>query len=434
MQAGGVSRVRFRENTTQGPAESGERQPQRARTVGQLEWGKQIIRERSRKRADLMAEIAECDVLQGVVVYLDGFLGPYSNLSLNNKIMSLGGRVCWDASHATHVVCTNLAAAKRALIHSGKDKRLYVLPEWVVECERQGTHLRTDDFLLITKSKPSIRHHLSSAARQSPQKQKDQDILRLIAPLHRPSDLGVILTQTNAQTSLGTSGDSSNSQEDDRSQDDCRIISPEELLLASQLLTQAEEDFEAIRQLLEKQRAPRLPPQHPSKSETLSSSRSITKPTPVLSTIGRHGSKTTFIQTPTSSQQFTTTGPRRPSLISPPPRQTVDFTKRSLKPDHIRITDNPKETTATMDELSSDLDTWDCSIDVLDNEKACLPPTKATTAPPRTAKQKVQHPIAIESNETETVEKLRALPNPADSTIGESPWLFLPAQQISKVW
>ena len=159
--------VRFPQANIQGPGESGERQPQKTRSRKLLNEGRMYWHERSKKleaQQDLVNAKGESMVFKSVCVYFDGYLGPYSVLALRQKLLLNGGRVAWHSPHrATHIVCYNLANAKRQDVLDGTQRRPVVRPEWIMDSHRAGQLLAVNLYLVY----PSQAEILFGAKRSS---------------------------------------------------------------------------------------------------------------------------------------------------------------------------------------------------------------------------------------------------------------------------
>ena len=149
--------VRFIQANIQGPSESGERQPQKIRSLKLLNEGKDYWKHRAQKletEQDLLNAQTSTQIFKGLCFYFDGFMGPFSVISLRERVQANGGRIAWHSPRkATHIVCYNLASAKRQEVYDGTQKRWIVKPDWIVDSHRQEKQAPIEPYLVYSKAR-----------------------------------------------------------------------------------------------------------------------------------------------------------------------------------------------------------------------------------------------------------------------------------------
>jgi len=101
------------------------------------------LEERTRKLTDQREELApEAMVLDGVRVYINGYLSDTTDIEMKRIVTQAGGKIVHGASGATHIITShdslNASATHKFLNTKPKNKVYVVKPEWVIESIKAG--------------------------------------------------------------------------------------------------------------------------------------------------------------------------------------------------------------------------------------------------------------------------------------------------------
>ncbi|KZT74273.1 BRCT domain-containing protein [Daedalea quercina L-15889] len=125
------------------------------RSDGRGQVNKDYVASRSAKLREQLPDRLhgpDGDVLQGVRVYINGYLDDTTDIEMKRIVTLAGGRVLQTASGATHVLTSQqLSGSKtqRLLATRSKIKVHVVKPEWVTDSIKAGKRLQERDYAVV---------------------------------------------------------------------------------------------------------------------------------------------------------------------------------------------------------------------------------------------------------------------------------------------
>jgi hypothetical protein len=87
-------------------------------------------------------------LFQGIGILVNGYTKPTA-FELKDIMMKYGGRLYnYPNDKVTHIIASNLAHSKRTAMKN----KLVVKPEWIIDCVKAKTILKTDAYLIINRN------------------------------------------------------------------------------------------------------------------------------------------------------------------------------------------------------------------------------------------------------------------------------------------
>jgi len=116
-------------------AATGHQRGEGSRRKGYFESRKAKLAEQKAEQKD------ECKVLEGVRLYIDGYLSDTTDIEMKRIVTMAGGQIMHSAANATHIVTSqqlNGSKTHKLLTTNSKVKVQLVKPEWVTDSIEAG--------------------------------------------------------------------------------------------------------------------------------------------------------------------------------------------------------------------------------------------------------------------------------------------------------